>query len=165
MVLCVLQWFFCCNRNQNLQKVTEIEINRIQSYTADVIFNYSSLYTTLAQFEVRIQFKWRQLLPWNVTTPLNNNPDAHGGHKEGANLVGSSNVAGRLQKVFDSTKAYFEEQLLLSPEQWVAFLAGAELLTIMIGTKVWTRFFDSIVCNNWFQSIFGSIDHTSVIVT
>ena len=36
-----------------------------------------------------------------------------------------------------------------------------ELLTIMIAT----RFLDSIVGNNRFQSIFGSIDHNSVIVT
>ena len=37
----------------------------------------------------------------------------------------------------------------------------AELLTIMIVT----RFLDSIVGNNRFQSIFGSIDHNSMIVT
>ena len=37
----------------------------------------------------------------------------------------------------------------------------AELLTIMIVT----RFLDSIVGNNRFQSIFGSIDHNSIIVT
>ena len=37
----------------------------------------------------------------------------------------------------------------------------AELLTIMIAT----RFLDSIVGNNRFQSIFGSIDHNSMNVT
>ena len=37
----------------------------------------------------------------------------------------------------------------------------AELLMIMIAT----RFFDSIFDNNPFQSIFGPIDHNSMIVT
>ena len=37
----------------------------------------------------------------------------------------------------------------------------AELLRIMIPT----RFFDSIVVNNRFHSIFGSIDHNSMIMT
>ena len=36
-----------------------------------------------------------------------------------------------------------------------------ELLTIMIAT----RFLDLIVGNNRFQSIFGSIDHNSMVVT
>lgn len=51
-------------------------------------------------------------------------PDANGGHKEGANMYGSSNVDARLQTVFDSTKGYFEEQLGLELEDWIAYLAG-----------------------------------------
>ena len=40
-------------------------------------------------------------------------------------------------------------------------MSEAELLTIMIETT----FLDSIVGNNWFQSIFGLIDHNSMNVT
>ena len=51
-------------------------------------------------------------------------PDATGGHKEGSNMFGSSNVQSRLQTVFNQTRTYFEEQLELMPEDWIAYLAG-----------------------------------------
>ena len=46
-------------------------------------------------------------------------------------------------------------------DSWLAIRKISELLTIMIET----RFLDLIVGNNQFQSIFGSIDHNSMIVT
>ena len=46
-------------------------------------------------------------------------------------------------------------------DSWLAIRKISELLTIMIET----RFLDFIVSNNQFQSIFGSIDHNSMIVT
>lgn len=51
-------------------------------------------------------------------------PDATAGHRAGAEVFGSSNVSDRLQTVFKATKAYFEQQLLLSHEDWIAYLAG-----------------------------------------
>ena len=73
------------------------------------------------------QVKWGRIdAPWIFCTGELQllMPDASGGHKEGAMTVGSSNVTSRLQIVFDSTKKYFEEQLLLSHEEWVAYLGG-----------------------------------------
>lgn len=55
-------------------------------------------------------------------------PDAQGGHNEGAFHVGSSDIQGRLGIVFNSTVAYFEDQLGLSTNEWVAFLGGGHSL-------------------------------------
>jgi hypothetical protein len=55
-------------------------------------------------------------------------PDANGGHEEGAFHVGSSDIQGRLEVVFDSTETYFETQLGLTKEEWVAFLGGGHSL-------------------------------------
>ena len=51
-------------------------------------------------------------------------PDATASHKLGANIHGSSDVNARLQTVHDATKTYFEDQLGLLHEDWVAYLAG-----------------------------------------
>lgn len=63
----------------------------------------------------------RMFCPGELQT---NMPDASGGHKEGSNIFGSSNVQARLQTVFYQTKRYFEEQLELEPEDWIAYLSG-----------------------------------------
>ena len=75
-------------------------------------------------------------------------PDANGGHEEGAFHVGSSNIEKRLEIVFDSTKNYFENQLGLSTQEWVAFLGGGHSIGGVRGliTARNTRFqFDSTV--------------------
>ena len=77
-----------------------------------------------------------------------NMPDAKGGHHEGAMHVGSSDIQGRLEIVLNSTTAYFEEQLGLSKEEWVAFLGGGHSIGGVKGliTARNTRFnFDSTV--------------------
>lgn len=51
-------------------------------------------------------------------------PDVDGGHNEGSIIHGSSNVAERLQTTYDKTKAYFENQLGLERDEWIAYLAG-----------------------------------------
>ena len=51
-------------------------------------------------------------------------PDSKGGHKEGTMKYGSSNIQQRLDTVYDTMKVYFEEQLGLTHQQWVAYLTG-----------------------------------------
>jgi hypothetical protein len=41
-------------------------------------------------------------------------PDVRGGHEEGALKVGSSDIQGRLEIVYNYTATYFEHQLGLS---------------------------------------------------
>ena len=55
-------------------------------------------------------------------------PGVGGWHKEGSILRGSSNVADRLQTTYDATKAYFEGQLGLTTEEWIAYLGGSHSL-------------------------------------
>lgn len=55
-------------------------------------------------------------------------PDSNGGHKEGTMKYGSSPIKSRLETVYNSTKLYFEEQLGLSNEEWVAYLGGGHSL-------------------------------------
>ena len=54
--------------------------------------------------------------------------DSNGGHKEGTMKYGSSPIKSRLDTVYNSTKAYFEQQLGLSNKEWVAFLSGGHSL-------------------------------------
>ena len=55
-------------------------------------------------------------------------PDSNGGHKEGTMKYGSSPIKSRLDTVYNSTKAYFEQQLGLSNKEWVASLSGGHSL-------------------------------------
>jgi len=51
-------------------------------------------------------------------------PDAQGGHREGTFKYGSSHIHQRLETVYNATKTYFETQLGLTNEEWVAYLGG-----------------------------------------
>ena len=88
--------------------------------------------------------------------------------------VGSRNVLLRLTEIDDPLDVFATHLVpgivglgLYSKSYAVTQVLGiwaeseSELLTIMIAT----RFLDSIVGNNQFQSIFGSINHNSMIVT
>jgi catalase (peroxidase I) len=72
-------------------------------------------------------FKWgRSDAPWVWCQGeiLESMPDHSGGHKSGWHKHGAGKVAERLRTTFDAQKEYFEENLGLKPEEWVALLGA-----------------------------------------
>jgi catalase (peroxidase I) len=72
-------------------------------------------------------FKWgRSDYPWIWCQGeiLQSMPDHSGGHKAGWHKHGAGMVAERLRTTFETQKEYFEDNLGLKPEEWVALLGA-----------------------------------------